>query len=138
MAEYDNTNDGVAYPPFEDMRMILQGKINVEGRDSKAVIVQRETKSGMKIMEVYEKVGVLFKNENTKEGAPDYTGKIYDTNDKQMPWSAPQTDRRIAGWRRQKDGKPYMSFNISVPQQQTQERDVNPAAARLEDDEIPF
>ena len=96
MAEYDNTNDGVAYPPFDDMRMILQGKINVEGRDSKAVIVQRETKSGMKIMEVYEKVGVLFKNENTKEGAPDYTGKIYDTNDKQMPWSAPQTDRRIA------------------------------------------
>ena len=45
MAEYDNTNDGVAYPPFEDMRMILQGKINVEGRDSKAVIVQRETKT---------------------------------------------------------------------------------------------
>ena len=25
MAEYDNTNDGVAFPPFEDMKMILQG-----------------------------------------------------------------------------------------------------------------
>jgi hypothetical protein len=53
--QYDNTNDGVAFPPFEDMKMILQGKINVEGRDSRYAIVRRETKAGKEIMEVYEK-----------------------------------------------------------------------------------
>ena len=81
MTEYDKKNDGAAFPPFEDMNMILQGKMNVEGRDAKCVVVRRVTQSGMEIMEVYEKVGALFKNDNAKENSPDYTGKIYDTAD---------------------------------------------------------
>lgn len=134
MAEYDNINDGVAFPPFEDMKMILQGKINVEGRDAKCVVVKRVTQSGMEIMELYEKVGVMFKNDNAKENAPDYTGKIYDTADKQMPWTAPYTDKRVASWRRMKDDKPYMSFAISDPQNKNDAQPNN----NFTDDAIPF
>ena len=134
MAEYDNVNDGVAFPPFEDMKMILQGKMNVEGRDGKYNVVRRVTQSGMEVMEVYEKVGVMFKNDNAKDSAPDYTGKLYDTADKQLPWTAPHTDKRLAAWRRMKDGKPYMSFNISDPQNKNDAQPNN----SLQGDEIPF
>ena len=134
MAEYDNINDGVAFPPFEDMKMILQGKINVEGRDAKCVVVKRVTQSGMEIMELYEKVGVMFKNDNATDNAPDYTGKIYDTADKQMPWTAPYTDKRVASWRRMKDDKPYMSFAISDPQNKSDAQPNN----NFTDDAIPF
>ena len=133
MAEYDNINDGVAFPPFEDMKMILQGKINVEGRDAKCVVVKRVTQSGMEVMELYEKVGVMFKNDNAKDNAPDYTGKIYDTADKQMPWTAPYTDKRVASWRRMKDDKPYMSFAISDPQNKSDAQPNN----NFTDDAIP-
>jgi uncharacterized protein (DUF736 family) len=132
MAEqYDNTNDGVAFPPFEDMKLILQGKINVEGRDSRYTIVRRETKTGKEIMEVYEKVGVMFKQDQGKEGSPNYTGTIYNTNDKTQPWTMPDSDKRIAAWRRQKDGKPYMSINISDPQS------GSPQTKTLPRDDIP-
>jgi len=131
MAEYDNTNDGVAFPPFEDMKLILQGKMNVEGREGRYAIVRRETKGGREIMEVYEKVGVMFKQEGGKEGAPDYTGNMYNMQDKQQPWTDPHPNRRLAGWRRMKDGKPYMSFNISEPQGKA-------ASQSLKDDDIPF
>jgi hypothetical protein len=130
--QYDNTNDGVAFPPFEDMKMILQGKINVEGRDSRYAIVRRETKAGKEIMEVYEKVGVMFKQEQGKEGSPNYTGTIYNTNDKTQPWTVAKSDKRIAAWRRQKDGKPYMSINISDPQSPKVQ------TSNLRDDDIPF
>jgi|TARA_R100000329_G_scaffold142707_1_gene126304 hypothetical protein len=141
LTDYDNTNSGVAFPPFEDMNMILQGKVNVEGRDAKCVVVRRVTQSGMEIMEVYEKVGVMFKNDNTKENAPDYTGKIYDTADKQLPWTAPYTDKRLAAWRRIKEsndpakqGKPYMTFVVSEPQNKNDAHPNND----LKEDEIPF
>ena len=134
MTEYDKKNDGAAFPPFEDMNMILQGKMNVEGRDAKCVVVRRVTQSGMEIMEVYEKVGALFKNDNAKENSPDYTGKIYDTADKKMPWTAPYTDKRLAACRRMKDGKPYMSFAISDPQDKNDAQPNN----NLQGDEIPF
>ena len=134
MTEDEKKNDGAAFPPFEDMNMILQGKMNVEGRDAKCVVVRRVTQSGMEIMEVYEKVGALFKNDNAKENSPDYTGKIYATADKKMPWTAPYTDKRLAAWRRMKDGKPYMSFAISDPQDKNDAQPNN----NLQGDEIPF
>ena len=134
MTEYDKKNDGAAFPPFEDMNMILQGKMNVEGRDAKCVVVRRVTQSGMEIMEVYEKVGALFKNDNAKENSPDYSGKIYVSADKKLPWTAPYTDKRLAAWRRMKDGKPYMSFAISDPQDKNDAQPNN----NLQGDEIPF
>jgi hypothetical protein len=135
MADYDDTNSGATFPPFDDMKMILQGKINVDGRDSRYTIVRRETRDGREILEIYEKVGAMFVNEGTSDAAPNYTGMLYNTNDKQVPYTQPKTDMRIAGWRRMKDDKPYLSIKMSEPMERN---DVHSAHGDLPKDDIPF
>ena len=103
---YDNTNTGAAFKPFDSMKMILQGKVNLEGNDHKTVLVADTTKSGMKIIEVYQKVGVMFENDKRgNDSAPDYSGPMEDHVDKQP--------RQIAGWKKDKDGNSYLSMQIS-------------------------
>ena len=63
MAEYDDTNRGAAFTPFPTQQMILQGKVNVEGIDSKVVLVKDQTKDGRGIVEVYQKMAVMFDND---------------------------------------------------------------------------
>lgn len=118
MADYDNTNRGAAFPPFEKQKLILQGKINERGIDSKIVLVKDETKGGTTLIEVYQKVGVLFQNDKKKsETEPDYSGPL-------------DTGMRLAAWRKMKDGKPFMTFSLSQPQERKQDD--------LPNDIIPF
>ncbi len=123
MAEYDNTNSGAVFKPFETMKMILQGKVNIEGNDRKVVLVADKTKSDKKIIEVYQKVGVLFEEDKgDNEKRPDYSGPLEDY--------ATDKDMRIAAWKRQSDGgNKYMSLQISEKQKKE--------GGNL-DDEIPF
>jgi hypothetical protein len=119
MADYDDTNKGAAFPPFETQRLILQGKVNDQGKEMKVVLVADQTRDGKKLIEIYEKVGVLFENDQKgNENAPNYTGPINDY-------------RRIAAWRRMKEGKPYMTFSVSEKQQGQQQQS-------LPNDNIPF
>tara|TARA_R100000951_G_scaffold81395_1_gene69101 strand:+ start:86 stop:457 length:372 start_codon:yes stop_codon:yes gene_type:complete len=119
--QYDDTNRGAAFTPFPTQQMILQGKVNVEGVDSKVVLVKDQTKDGRGIVEVYQKMAVMFDNDKKgNDAAPDYSGPVGE-------------DKRIAGWRRMKDGKPYMSFQISDKQQGQQT-----ASSPLQEDSIPF
>jgi len=119
--QYDDTNRGAAFTPFPTQQMILQGKVNVEGVDSKVVLVKDQTKDGRGIVEVYQKMAVMFDNDKKgNDAAPDYSGPVGE-------------DKRIAGWRRMKDGKPYMSFQISDKQQGQQS-----ASSPLQEDSIPF
>lgn len=129
--ERDNTNQGAAFAPFPEQKFILQGKLDVNGDEENVAIITAESKSGAKRLEVYRKVGVLFENDdkaNQKEGAPDYSGPF------EMG-----INLRIAGWRKEKDGKKYMSFSItekaggSAPQQQEQT-----TSEVLDHDSIPF
>jgi len=121
--QYDDSNRGAAFTPFPTQRLILQGKINVDGRDMKVVNIMDETRDGKQIIEVYQKVGVLFQNDNNKESAPDYTGPLLE-------------DKRIAAWKRMKDNKPYMSFVVS-DKQDGQQTNTAPSTGLLNDD-IPF
>ena len=127
MAEYDNTNSGAAFKPFDTQRMILQGKLNNQGNDSKIVLVADQTKAGMKIIEVYQKLGVMFENnKNGNEKAPDYSGPVDDTK------------LKLAGWKKSKDGGNYMSLALSESQQQqTQDLDKAKVPEIDFDDEIP-
>ncbi len=119
--QYDDTNRGAAFTPFPTQQMILQGKVNVEGVDSKVVLVKDQTKDGRGIVEVYQKMAVMFDNDKKgNDAAPDYSGPVGE-------------EKRIAGWRRMKDGKPYMSFQISDKQQSQQT-----ASSPLSEDSIPF
>ena len=127
MAEYDNTNSGAAFKPFDTQRMILQGKLNNQGHDSKIVLVADQTKAGMKIIEVYQKLGVMFENDKKgNEKAPDYSGPVDDTK------------LKLAGWKKSKDGGNYMSLALSESQQQqTQDLDKAKVPEIDFDDEIP-
>ena len=119
--QYDDTNRGAAFTPFPTQQMILQGKVNVEGVDSKVVLVKDQTKDGRGIVEIYQKMAVMFDNDKKgNDAAPDYSGPVGE-------------EKRIAGWRRMKDGKPYMSFQISDKQQGQQT-----ASSPLSEDSIPF
>jgi len=127
MAEYDDTNRGAAFTPFPTQQMILQGKMNVEGNDYKIVLVKDSTKDGRNIVEVYRKMAVLFDNDKKgNDAAPDYSGPVGE-------------DKRIAGWRRMKDGKPYMSFQVSDKQAggQQQQQQTSSVPDISFDDEIP-
>jgi uncharacterized protein (DUF736 family) len=126
---YDNTNTGAAFKPFDSMKMILQGKVNLEGNDNKTVLVADTTKSGMKIIEVYQKVGVMFENDKRgNDNAPDYSGPMEDDVAKQP--------MQIAGWKKQKDGNNYLSMQIS-PKQGGGGNQVQSVADAIGDD-IPF
>jgi hypothetical protein len=126
MADYDNTDKGAAFKPFDKQRLILQGKVNDGGREKKVVLIKDETKSGKQIIEIFEKVGTLFPNEKKEsESAPDYTGPITDGN----------RERRLAAWKRIKDGNPYMTFAVS--DQRGDGAKSEPKEDRLNDD-IPF
>jgi hypothetical protein len=133
VAEHDNTNRGAAFKPFPQQQMILQGKINTNGQDANIVLVKTSTKAGKPLIEVYEKRGVLFENNKEgNEGRPDYTG----------PWQedAP-TPMRLAAWRKNKDGNPYMSMEVSEQQQKNGvdfDKTKSVPDLSLKDDDIPF
>ena len=123
MADYDNTDKGAAFPPFETQRLILQGKINDNSREMKVVLVADQTRDGKKLIEVYEKVGTLFENDQKgNENAPNYTCPLF-------------LFRRLAAWRRMKEGKPYMTFSVSDKTQGQQQQQQEQG---LPNDGIPF
>ena len=125
MAEdYDNNDRGAAFPPFATQSLILQGKLNDRGIDMKAVFIKDQTKSGKNLIEVYQKVGVLFQAEDKpSDKAPDYTGPL-------------DNGRRLAAWRKMKDGRPYMTMSISDSMQKQPESQAQPDS--LGDDNIPW
>jgi hypothetical protein len=117
---YDNTDRGAAFAPFETQKLILQGKVNDKNIDRKIVLIKDQTQAGKAIIEVYEKIAVLFENDKKgNESAPDYTGPLGET-------------RRIAAWRKMKEDKPYMTFNLSDKTQGQQ------STAKDMEDKIPF
>jgi len=120
---YDDTNRGAAFTPFPTQSLILQGKINVDGTEKKVLLVKDTTKDGKNIVEMYEKIGVLFENDKKgNDSAPDYSGPLMGDL------------KRIAGWKKMKDDKPYMSFQISDKTQGSSAAPQSP----LSDDTIPF
>lgn len=117
----DNQDSGAAFKPFDKQSLILQGKLNSKGNDSKIVLVKDETKSGKRIIEVFEKVGVLFVNDRKEvDSAPDFTGSF--------------KERRLAAWKKNKDGNNYMSLSVSDPKAQAQQ----PTQEKVDIDNIPF
>jgi uncharacterized protein (DUF736 family) len=133
--EYDNTNRGAAFPPFDTQKMILQGKLDSYGNESRIVLVRDETRSGKRLIRIYEEVGVLFPNKNKEDGdkRPDYTGNVK---------LGGLHERFISAWKKLSEaGNNFMSLSI----QDKRDSDDAPtgsgggAGKRDEmDDEIPF
>lgn len=105
MSQHDNTNSGVIFQPHDDQSLSGQGKVNIEGRDEKIVLIRERLKrDGPLELVVYKKAGVLFVNDKA------------DQNDKAPKFSGPLDDHkdyRLAAWPGQKDGRRYMSLKVS-------------------------
>ena len=117
VTSYDNTDSGAVFPPNNDAKVILQGKINNDGNEELVAMIMSKTKDGKQIIDVYGKVGTLFANAKTKDSAPDFTGPFHN--------------RRIAVWKKQKNEMKYMSCSIS----DTKERQDGPTDR---DSDIPY
>lgn len=126
MSDYDNSNRGAAFPPFDTQQMILQGKLNMEGIDNNIVLVRDQTKSGKTVIGVYQRIGTLFQNEKSSENQPDYTGPV-----ELRMFNA---EKRLAAWKKMKDNRPYLTMSLSEKQERSQES----SNAGLVNDDIPF
>jgi len=127
MSEYDDTNTGAAFPPYDTEKMLLTGKLNIEGRDNDLMIVATTAKSGKKMLKLFSKIGVMFENENPTDNKPNYSGPFDD-----IP------HLKIAGWKQEKDNKKYLQLRISPKFQDNTEQPLNNRITADIDDEIPF
>lgn len=120
---YDNTDSGAVFPPRDNHKMILSGRVNNDGKDSHMIVTMSTLPDGRKIMDVYEKTGTLFPNEKKGDNpnAPDYTGPI--------------GHRRIAAWAKQKDDMKFMSVSLSDKQSGGNNAETR---SKPVDDSIPF
>ena len=123
MTEYDNTNSGAVFKPRDVMKMILQGKLNLEGNDRTLIVVSDTSQAGKKYMKLYQKVGAMFSNDKeVNEKRPDFAGKLEDY--------ATNKDMVIAAWTKDKDGNKYMTLSIEEKRGASPSQELN--------DEIPF
>jgi hypothetical protein len=105
---HDNTNKGALFPPYSDQRLLLSGKIDVEGDTGYFAMIKRETRDGAPVFDLYQKVGVMFSEagkEGRKENSPDYSGPL-DRH----------PNHRLAAWKQEKDGRTYLSLRVSRKQ----------------------
>ena len=91
--EYDNTNRGAVFPPMEQQRLLLTGSIDIDGEGKKGLALVTDTdKQGRDVFVVYQRVGVLYLNEDATE------------DNKQPAYSGPMDgDMRLAAWRSESD-----------------------------------
>lgn len=141
MTEYDNTNTGAVFPA-NNMELVRQGKINVEGVDGDYAIVKCITKNNKTVFEVYKKVGACFPNTQKREdGDPDMSGNIDLFGREFMVWGRKKVSKSGLSFtsisvaeKKQKEG----ASNPNTPQAAGPDADPSPPIPDINDDEIPF
>lgn len=135
---YDNTNSGIIFQPHQDQELSGQGKLNIEGREVRIIMVYEKLgRDKPPVQVLYQRLGPLFPNDKKgNDKAPDLSGPLDD-----FP------NHRLAAWRGEKDGRKYMSLKASLKQnasdqsgggqQQSQQQGGYGYGQNL-DDEIPF
>lgn len=105
--QYDNLNRGVMFKPRDNQKIVGAGRINIDGRDSNMVVVMEPlSRDGNPEWVVYAKIGVLFNNDNKQsENSPDRSGPVDG-----------RPDKRLAAWRKEKDGRPFFSISVGDKQ----------------------
>ena len=131
MSEYDNTNRGAGFPPYDEEKMVLTGKINVDGKDSDVMYVAGTTKSGQRVLRIYQKMGIMFEQEDTSNGKPNYSGPLDNTG-------AFIENKKIAAWKKTTEaGLNMISLQVTDRTQVTP-KDTDTQSERTIDDVIPF
>lgn len=140
MAEYDNTNTGALFPS-ENMKVVRQGRINVDGAEENFCLVQVQTKAGKTVFEVYQKVGAVFVNDRKR-----------DEKDADMSGQMTVRDKDFMVWGRKRESKNGLGFTaISIAgktglsggsgngaNSQAKSQQTSGGASDGFDDDIPF
>tara|TARA_B100000029_G_scaffold279604_2_gene273783 strand:+ start:3715 stop:4134 length:420 start_codon:yes stop_codon:yes gene_type:complete len=134
--EYDNTNTGVGFKPFEDQKFILQGKMDIDGTEERFAYITAVSRDGGKRIDVYQKTGALFPNDKSDNAnKPDYTGTLDYKNER----------KRLASWKKVHDTNGnYMSLEVTVPRDREEPKvEENPPQEKEKVDlgdveDIPF
>ena len=131
MSEYDNTNRGAGFPPYDEEKMVLTGKINVDGLDTDVIYVAGTTNSGQRVLKIYQKMGIMFEQEDTSNGKPNYSGPLDNTG-------AFIENKKVAAWKKTTEaGLNMISLQVTDRTQVTP-NDTNTQGERTIDDVIPF
>ena len=128
--DYVNTNRGAVFPPMEQQRLLLTGSLDFDGQGKKSLALVTDTdKQGRDVFVVYQRVGVLYMNEDATDA------------NKQPAYSGPMDgDMRLAAWRSESEkGTKYLSLKREAKQGGSlQTAAPSPAASQNLDDTIPF
>ena len=133
MSDYDDTNKGVMFPPYPDAKMVLSGKLNIEGNELRVVgIRQKLSREGEPVIVVYEQTAILYPNDQKgNEKAPKYSGPL-----------SKHADLRVAAWAGKKDDTHYLQLKVSEKQNMDSEPASNGQSSGGDfdkmNDEIPF
>lgn len=114
MADYDNKNKGAVFAPKEEQIMILSGSIT-DANDNKerVIVVKDRDHQGNDILAIYERVGLMYRNEDAEGSQPAYSGPY-------------KQGLRLAGWKNSSDtAGDYMSLKISEKGEQKKETAAN-------------
>ena len=77
--EYNNNNQGAMYAP-DEMEVIRQGKINIDGNDCYMMIVKSKDRNGNTHYNLYEQKAKIYETEKKKETDSDMDGSIKTAN----------------------------------------------------------
>lgn len=128
--DYDNTNRGAVFPPMEQQRLLLTGSMDFDGQGKKSLALVTDTdKQGRDVFVVYQRVGVLYMNEDATDA------------NKQPAYSGPMDgDMRLAAWRSESEkGTKYLSLKREAKQGGSpQAAAPSPSVSQQMDDTIPF
>ena len=84
--QYDNKNSGACFKPYnQNDRLILSGKLDIDGTEHRVVCINEETKNGTKVVQVYTKLCTLWNNEKTNDNQPDKSGPLEEKFNKDTP-----------------------------------------------------
>ena len=122
---YDDTNTAVVYKPRESEQLLSTGRVNIDGEETKILILKTTLPDGTVIRDVYTKDGTLFENEDNGNNNPLFSG--------------PFKHLRLAFWL--KKNEKYGSFLSGVvePPRDAPKKQEPPAESKaVVDDDIPF
>ena len=131
--EYDNTNTGAFYKPYDEQKFSGNGRLDINGEEHKAIMISSLTGKGNKIIRVYLEAGAMFVNDQKgNDKAPTYTGKLNSH------------DLQIAAWKRVQEstGTTYLGIVLSKKDETYNTSEVKEisqdTSSKMEEDEIPF
>lgn len=138
MSERDNSNQGVLFPKWKDQHLHSTGKLDIEGKEDRIMVVEERLKKDGPLTKVlYKRIGVLFENkERESENSPHYSGPLDE-----------HPNKRMAAWRNSNDdGKKWISIRVgnrqgdggSSSDGSGQGEGSNPGTDGYPGDDIPF